>query len=1047
MRNMRICLLLFFSMFITAEMASQQRYLISPNSEVIPLSQEENSATIIQRRSHGIASSADTCTDKFTFGYHPEAFPITSSFGSYHRDVIGQWFVVPASGTIDTIFWMNSSTIGAYDSTIYLRVHRSNISKEYGPGARPGPFNPPCQNWGYWRNTNDPDNGIAAFIEDATETTWISTINSPVPSTPPFGEELWGLGGYPVRIKPNAVNFAVMSDLNGPIDVKVGDKIFISMRINHENNAEGGHIEAGTEVRTTWGASGFRTSTGDPDYPSPNWKFYEHEGMATSCSGMPVDSVKQGWVARGGSAANADSLDVLPYNIWYGMTVTTNVPPEIDVHVISPATFDWGPYEVSAFITDCNIINPGNAGVAGAQIQYIVNDVEAQSVIMMNVGGDHWQGTIPSYPGGSTIRYRIKAVDIDSATAYSAYEEFRILTFGNDWYSIDTSSNCAMQSIRDDGATVPRDSFFGSAIGPSNNALENGTAGPFDMGGDFDIFGDTFRYAWIGVNGGIALSKSPTDTIDVNARGQYSSSWDFPYPQYSDRYTTGGRMPPMFIAPLWTDLTLGDNNISCGRIVYGNNGDTCQFIIEWDSLTTFDGCGQGAYTDNTFRVILNRCDGTIEFQYEWNAAVDNWQPFLIGIQNSDDMTGQWIFINKDGYPEDTRPHENWCIKMTPKDCLAILDGWNLVSMPCEPVDSNSAKTHLFPQAVSKAFSFNGGYVIADTLETGKGYWMKFNGDCLGNLNVKTCSTYTFVVHDGINLIGSISCPVPTSSIILGGGTVAASPFYGYAGAYYPSTVIYPGAAYWVKITGDGTLTMTCPTNPPMTTPYHIDHSLENANKLNISDANGNIQSLYIVEQNMLPHEVSYYELPPLPPAGGFDARFVSTQGTVAVFPETLFTLADFPITIQSSAPPFTVNLENSSDEYGHFRLIYGHQSFELSDNKNATITAINGNTIVLRVIKDKIPARFALSQGYPNPFNPTTEFRIELPQQSHVEVAVYDLLGRKIASLLNEEKSAGQYRLEWNGQDSRGLPVPTGMYFIRMTAGEFTDSKKIVLLK
>jgi flagellar hook assembly protein FlgD len=72
---------------------------------------------------------------------------------------------------------------------------------------------------------------------------------------------------------------------------------------------------------------------------------------------------------------------------------------------------------------------------------------------------------------------------------------------------------------------------------------------------------------------------------------------------------------------------------------------------------------------------------------------------------------------------------------------------------------------------------------------------------------------------------------------------------------------------------------------------------------------------------------------------------------------------------------------------------------------------------------------------------------VDVAKASQVEVSVYDVLGRKIVTLLNGEKAEGAYTMEWNGLDAQGLSVPTGMYLIRMTAGEFNATQKVMLLK
>jgi hypothetical protein len=94
-----------------------------------------------------------------------------------------------------------------------------------------------------------------------------------------------------------------------------------------------------------------------------------------------------------------------------------------------------------------------------------------------------------------------------------------------------------------------------------------------------------------------------------------------------------------------------------------------------------------------------------------------------------------------------------------------------------------------------------------------------------------------------------------------------------------------------------------------------------------------------------------------------------------------------------------------------------------------------------------LPKAFALKQNYPNPFNPSTQINYELPTAGHVELAVYDLLGRRVAMLVNEEKSAGRYTATWDGTDENGSNLASGIYFYRISSGTFSDTKKMIFLK
>ena len=90
---------------------------------------------------------------------------------------------------------------------------------------------------------------------------------------------------------------------------------------------------------------------------------------------------------------------------------------------------------------------------------------------------------------------------------------------------------------------------------------------------------------------------------------------------------------------------------------------------------------------------------------------------------------------------------------------------------------------------------------------------------------------------------------------------------------------------------------------------------------------------------------------------------------------------------------------------------------------------------------------FALHQNYPNPFNPTTQIRYDLPLDEYVTVIIYDVMGRKIKSLINTNQEAGYRSITWDATNDLGQPVSAGMYIYTIQAGEFRQTKKMVLLK
>jgi len=88
------------------------------------------------------------------------------------------------------------------------------------------------------------------------------------------------------------------------------------------------------------------------------------------------------------------------------------------------------------------------------------------------------------------------------------------------------------------------------------------------------------------------------------------------------------------------------------------------------------------------------------------------------------------------------------------------------------------------------------------------------------------------------------------------------------------------------------------------------------------------------------------------------------------------------------------------------------------------------------------PAASRLEQNYPNPFNPSTTIRYQLPRRVHVSLTVFDLLGREVAVLADAFQDAGYKSVNFDATD-----LPSGVYFYRLTAGEFVETKRFILVK
>ena len=109
------------------------------------------------------------------------------------------------------------------------------------------------------------------------------------------------------------------------------------------------------------------------------------------------------------------------------------------------------------------------------------------------------------------------------------------------------------------------------------------------------------------------------------------------------------------------------------------------------------------------------------------------------------------------------------------------------------------------------------------------------------------------------------------------------------------------------------------------------------------------------------------------------------------------------------------------------------------------ITFISEN--ILNIFNSKLPKDFSLKQNYPNPFNPNTSLRYDLPNDGLVNIAIYDIMGRIVKTLVNGSQTAGFKSVQWNATNDRNEPVPAGLYICTIQAGEFRQTKKMVLLK
>jgi len=99
------------------------------------------------------------------------------------------------------------------------------------------------------------------------------------------------------------------------------------------------------------------------------------------------------------------------------------------------------------------------------------------------------------------------------------------------------------------------------------------------------------------------------------------------------------------------------------------------------------------------------------------------------------------------------------------------------------------------------------------------------------------------------------------------------------------------------------------------------------------------------------------------------------------------------------------------------------------------------------VIDETLPITYNLHNAYPNPFNPVTTLRYDLPEDANVNITIYDMMGRVVKTMVNTQQNAGFKSVQWNATKNMGQSVSAGLYLYTIQAGEFRQTKKMVLLK
>lgn len=580
------------------------------------------------------------------------------------------------------------------------------------------------------------------------------------------------------------------------------------------------------------------------------------------------------------------------------------------------------------------------------------------------------------------------------------------------------SGNDILNMILDDDATMPIQGAQAPFTGTwyPEEELANFMNKPAQGDWNLYIFDD------YSVDQGTLHAWSITFITNEPISGNGQLSWDLPLNVFNT--TDNSQMLYIGESPSATDsidVALGENtlppmpplDIFDARMILPVN----PVEYSWNDYRS------SSNPENSWKVSIQAASGSYPVTIEWDSAII---PEGVGLQLMDAFTG--TMINVDMRETGMIMIDNPAINqlqiqktLTATMSMPVASGWNIVSVPMmlENMEGNS----IFQNAVTEFYGYDNGYFMTNELGMGEGYWVKFDQSYYVEMTGSLMMEDYIMLNEGWNLIGVHHYDVATEMIYTEPAGILESAFFGFNETYFPADELHACIGYWVKASEAGKLYM------PEYMPAKREQKTTGLpkNKLIVTDASGKTFTLYLAEGVYSENK----QLPPAPPTGIADVRFEDdTFISDRISNSIKLSSVDFPIRISSVGSDIKL-----TD-------LFGGRFVNSVVREGESITVDNENINSLVVSSVDIPANFALEQNYPNPFNPATIIKFSLPEKQNVTITIFNALGEQVRDVVSGEFDAGYHTVNFNASD-----LSSGVYIYRIDAGNFSDVKKMMLLK
>ena len=572
-------------------------------------------------------------------------------------------------------------------------------------------------------------------------------------------------------------------------------------------------------------------------------------------------------------------------------------------------------------------------------------------------------------------------------------------------------------------------------------------------------------------NVAMILSNATSDTVYTNSIGYYEftnvpagnhtvtpskASWTFEPNHRSYTPLNSDTTNQNYVGRTCTQWQIPLTITCCGTIYERTFGVHCNgtdgFDSALDSTTPPPGmtCYAYFYLDEVPYYLDKDIRSSNDSSITWTLKIDNatgctdtirWNPTNLPVEGSFRLNG--IDMRTDSlaaYEGNQILHISYSMTYEIHIPLVAMCGWNMVSVPVIPQVKDVDSVFLGNCGV---YTWTGiDYIAPDTVEPGLGYWVCFVNPCTLIVTGTPITHYTRHLTVGWNMIGSTAENVdfsnpnddPDGSIVAG----ALYAFDPTSCAYTIANTIEPAKGYWVASINDCNLTVGNPTSAKQSMHSTLDYGINDATptwlvNIEIKSTDSTLAPINL-RLGVAPIAMNR-SVPPAFPETKFDAWLKGMNypfDRLAVDIRENDTTNTWNIFVKSD-DRFTINWYLSNLPTAHALLLsFDGKEINMKQQSTYSIKSIDNNLMHFEIKVTETPQIFNLLQNTPNPFTDITSIGFQLPHKAHVKLAIYNIIGQEICKLIDKDVDVGFHSIQWDGRDSAGRKVPTGMYFYRI---------------